>query len=324
MINFLISSLFVPLALNSHEHHAGLSGFLHEHLGGFGDFLDSAVLHTLLDTLKIIPLLFLTYLLMEFIEHKAADKTVSFMKRSGKLGPIAGGALGLVPQCGFSAVASNLYSAKIVTMGTLVAVFLATSDEMLPILIGSNISVKSILFILLYKVTVAIAVGFITDTVLHLLGRQNDGIDIDGICEAGGCHCEKGILRSALHHTLSITLFVLAFTFVINTAVFFIGDDNMMAIMYGKPFISHLIAALFGLIPNCAASVALTGFYISGYITLGTMLSGLFSGAGIGLLVLWRVNKNIKANLLITAILVLSGTLFGLVADISGLASLIS
>ena len=310
--------------LHADHSHGGIGDFLREHLGGFGAFLDEVVWHALLDTLKVILFLFLTYLLMEFIEHKAADKTLKFMSRSGKVGPLIGGALGLAPQCGFSSVASNLYSGKIITLGTIVAVFLSTSDEMLPLLIGSGIHAKTILFVLLYKVLVAVAVGFGIDITLRLLGKNNNTIKIEDICDEDGCHCENGILRSAIHHTLHISLFILIFTLFINTAVFFIGEENLGEIMYDKPFISHLIAALFGLIPNCAASVALTGFYTSGYITVGTMLSGLFSGAGIGLLVLFRVNKNLKQNLLILAILVTAGTFFGMLADVTGLATLFS
>ena len=306
--------------LHADHSHGGIGEALREHLGDFGAFLDEVIWHALLDTLKVIPFLFLTYLLMEFIEHKAADKTLAVMQRSGKVGPLLGGAIGLAPQCGFSSVASNLYSGKIITLGTIIAVFLSTSDEMLPLLVGSGIHAKTILFILLYKVFVAVAVGFGIDITLRLLGKTNGKIEIEDICDEDGCHCENGILRSSLHHTLHISLFILIFTFIINTAVFFIGEENLGQIMYDKPFVSHLIAALLGLIPNCAASVAITGFYTSGYITLGTMLSGLFSGAGIGLLVLFRVNKNIKQNLLILAILAATGTIFGMLADVTGLA----
>lgn len=308
--------------LHADHSHGGIGDFLREHLGGFGAFLDEVVWHALLDTLKVVPFLFLTYLLMEFIEHKAADKTMRFMQRSGKFGPLVGGALGLAPQCGFSSVASNLYSGKIITMGTVIAVFLSTSDEMLPLLIGSGIGARTILFVLLYKVLVAVAVGFGVDITLRIIGKGREPVQIEDICNEEGCHCERGILRSSLHHTLHIGIFIIVFTLLINTAVFFIGEENLGRIMYDKPFVSHLIAALFGLIPNCAASVALTGFYTSGYITVGTMLSGLFSGAGIGLLVLFRVNKNTKENLIILGILALSGTLFGLLADVIGLAAL--
>ncbi len=309
----------------SHDGHSWLTEFLEENLGRFGLFAEEVFFHGITDTLILVPFLFLTYLLMELIEHKAGERTMKFMKTSGKLGPIAGGLLGAVPQCGFSSVASNLYCGKVITTGTLIAVFLSTSDEMLPILIGNeSIKLKTVLFILLYKVLVAVFVGFIVDIAFLLLKKGGEEINIDELCDNDNCHCERGIFHSALHHTLSITLFILLCTFLINAAVFFISEDVLISVMYDKPVISHIIASIFGLIPNCAASVALTKFYTGGFITLGTMLSGLFSGAGVGLLVLFRVNKSVKRNLIIIGILLLAGTLFGFLADIAGLEALIS
>lgn len=290
----------------------------------FHEFLHEVLLHGVLDTLKIVPFLFLTYLLMEFIEHRAGERFYRFMERSGKFGPAIGGLLGTVPQCGFSSVASNLFCARVISVGTLVAVFLSTSDEMLPILIGGAFEAKTVFGILGYKVLVSILVGFTVDLVLKLMHKERGEVDIDELCENDNCHCERGILYSALHHTVSITIFIFIITLLINTAVFFIGEDNLSAIMYNKPVISHLIASVFGLIPNCAASVALTTFYTEGLITMGTMLSGLFAGAGVGLLVLIRVNKKMRENLIIIGILILTGFLAGLLADLTGFAALIS
>ena len=287
------------------------------------EILHDVFLHGIIDTLPIIPFLFLTYLLMEFIEHKASDKTTAFLKRSGPFGPLIGGTLGIVPQCGFSSVASNLYCGGIITPGTLVAIFLSCSDEMLPILISSSINARTVLGILLFKLTSAVLVGFAIAAVLRFVLKKDRKIDIDELCENDNCHCERGILFSALHHTVSITAFILIITFAINALIFFIGEDNLALVMYDKPAISHLIAAVFGLIPNCAASVALTTFYTDGLITLGTMLSGLFSGSGVGLLVLLRVNKKWKENLLIVAALVLIGFSLGLISDLTGLSSII-
>ena len=308
---------FVTVLNSSHHGHGGISEFLSEHLGKFGEFLEEVFLHAILDTLPLIPFLFLTYLLMEFIEHGAADKTISFLKKSDKIGPLIGGAVGIIPQCGFSSVASNLYCTKIITMGTVISVFLATSDEMLPLLISNpDISVGKILFILAYKFLIAVLVGFSVDFAMKLMNHKKEEINIDELCDNDNCHCEKGILHSAIHHTVKILIFIFLATVVINTAVFLIGSENLSKIMYNKPVISHVIAAFFGLIPNCAASVALTEFYTSGFITIGTMLSGLFSGSGVGLLVLFKVNKNVKNNLVILGILVLVGTLCGLGADL--------
>ena len=288
------------------------------------EFLHEVFLHGLLDTLPIRPFLFLTYLLMEFIEHKASDKTTAFLKRSGPFGPLIGGTLGIVPQCGFSSVASNLYCGGIITPGTLIAIFLSCSDEMLPILISSSIGARTVLGILIFKLVSAVIVGFAVDIVLRFVLKRERRIDIDELCESDNCHCERGILFSALHHTVSITVFILIITFAINALIFFIGEENLALVMYDKPVISHLLAALFGLIPNCAASVALTTFYTDGLITMGTMLAGLFSGSGIGLLVLVRVNKNLKENLALILLLVLFGFSLGLLADVTGIAALIA
>ena len=306
------------LSLLSHQHsHGGAVDFFTTHFGKLGEFLEEVFFHAIIDTLPLIPFLFLTYLLMEFIEHKSEGKTVSFLKKAGPYGPLIGGAAGIIPQCGFSSVASNLFCAKIVSMGAVVAVFLSTSDEMLPLLISnSNIGMGKIAFILIYKLVVAICAGVLIDWILRLTKHGNGEINVDELCDNDNCHCEKGILHSAIHHTVKISLFIFLCTLLINSAVYFIGSENLVKITYGKPFISHLIAAFFGLIPNCAASVALTEFYTSGFITLGTMLSGLFSGAGIGLLILFKVNKNLKENLLITGILVFVGTFAGLLADV--------
>ena len=273
-------------------------------------------LHGLLETLKILPFLFLTYLLMEFIEHKAGDRAEKFMRRAGIFAPVVGGALGAVPQCGFSAAAANLYAGRIVSVGTIIAVFLSTSDEMLPILLSGNVPVGTVALVVLYKALVGVLVGLLVDLALALMKKGREQINIDAICDEDNCHCERGIWYSALHHTLTISLFVLLVTVGINALVFFIGEDTLGSVMYGKPFVSHVIASVFGLIPNCAASVLLTKLCTSGIITAGTMMSGLFSGAGVGLLVLFRVNKKIKENLIIVAIVLVAAVLFGLLGDL--------
>ena len=289
---------------------------LHTHTGeGALGFLDEVFLHGLLDTLKLIPFLFLTYLLMEFIEHKASGKTTAFIKKAGALGPIPSALVGAIPQCGFSAAAANLYTGRVITVGSLLAVFLSTSDEMLPILLSGGLPLSDVLIILAYKALVAVAVGFATDGILKLFGKKREDINIDELCDRDDCHCERGILHSALHHTLTTGLFVFLVTLFINAVIFFVGEDALSMIMYDKPVVSHLIAALFGLIPNCAASVTLATFASEGLITSGTMIAGLFSGSGVGLLVLFKTNKSLKQNLAITSLLVVTGFAFGLLAD---------
>ena len=205
---------------HSHHSHNGLFSFLTEHLGEVGRFIDEVIFHGLLEVLILLPFLYLTYLLMEFIEHKASAKARSVMARAGKLGPLAGAPLGAVPQCGFSSVASNLFAGRVITMGTLVAVFLSTSDEMLPILIAGNADLTAVLLIMVYKIVVAIAAGFAIDLVLRIMGRGKDEINIDDICDEDGCHCEDGIFISALHHTVSVGLWCLGVVMAIGALVY--------------------------------------------------------------------------------------------------------
>ena len=288
----------------------------------FMQVFDSVVLDALIDTLKIIPFLFLTYLLMEFIEHKASGRTVALLEKSGKAGPAIGGVLGVLPQCAFSAVAANLYTGRVISLGTLIAVFLSTSDEMLPIMISSGASWQSILVILGYKLTVGILMGFVIDLVMHLLRRDKEKIDIDEICDNDNCHCERGLLFSALHHTLTISAFILIVTLAINALVFFVGEEALGSIVSRIPVLSHLIAAIIGLIPGCATSVALTTLGLEGIISGGTMMAGLFSGAGVGVLILVRLNRRPKENLIILGLLVGIGFTFGLIFDLFNFAQL--
>jgi hypothetical protein len=253
---------------------------------------------------------------MEFIEHKAGERAEGFMKRAGVFAPVVGGALGAVPQCGFSAAAANLYAGRVISVGTLIAVFLSTSDEMLPILISGRVGGGSIALVVLYKALAGILAGLVVDFVLKLMRRESEPINIDAICDEDNCHCERGIWYSALHHTVTISAFVLLITWAINGLIFFIGEEAIGEVLYNKPVLSHVIAAICGLIPNCAVSIALTSLCTQGLITVGTMLSGLFSGAGVGILVLFRVNKRPKENLAIVGVLIGLAVLYGLLGEL--------
>ena len=284
--------------------------------------LKSVFSDAFIDTLKIAAFLFLAYLFMEFIEHKASAKMEGFIKKSGAFAPLAGGAVGLVPQCGFSAVASNFFTARVISLGTLIAVFLSTSDEMIPILISGGISGKAIFILLGYKLLCAVAVGFLIDFILRIFGKH-ESINIDEICENDNCHCERGVFFSALHHTLTVGGFVFIISCGLNLLIFLLGEERLSSLLYDKVLIGHFVSALVGLIPNCAISVLFSELCIDGYITVGTMLSGLFSSAGVGLIVLFKVNKRKRENLLILGILILSATIFGVLADFIGFNSLI-
>lgn len=273
---------------------------------------------TLFDSIKLLPFLFLAYLLMEYLEHKTGNKTKDIVKKSGKLGPLWGGIIGIFPQCGFSAAAANLYAGKIITMGTLIAVFLSTSDEMLPILISEAAPASLIFKILAIKLVVGIIAGFIIDLVIRATGK-NKKVEpeeaVGHMCEHDHCDCEHGIFKSALKHTINIFIFITIITFAINTLIHFIGEETIEKAIAGVPVLGILVSSIFGLIPNCAGSVIITELYLSNLISFGSMIAGLLVGSGIGILVLFKSNKNIKENLTITGLLMLVGIIVGLIID---------
>lgn len=277
-----------------------------------------ALEHSVLDALKLLPFLFLTYLLMEMIEHTAGDRVTRMISRSGKVGPLVGGILGAVPQCGFSASGAGLYSGRVITVGTLFAIFLSTSDEMIPVMVSNRVALSTLFTILGAKIVIGVAAGFIIDLIFH-----RDDVKIVDICENEGCHCENGVLRSALHHTISVFIFVFAVGFLLETVIGAVGEDVIAGVMSDMPVVSNIIAGTVGLIPNCAASVVITELYLEGVISAGAMMSGLLTGAGIGTLVLFRTNKNMKQNLLILISLWLIGIAVGLVLDLVGFGGLL-
>ncbi len=279
------------------------------------------LLDTLLDTVKLLPFLFLTYLLMEFIEHKTSEKTEETIRRAGRFGPVLGGILGVVPQCGFSASASGLYAGRIISMGTLIAIFLSTSDEMLPVCISEQVAPAVIAEIIVIKAVVGIILGLAVDIVIRFCKKEEKNVEIHSLCEHDHCHCEEGgILKSALIHTLQIICFIFVISFILNTLIYFVGEDNISKIFLDVPVLGCAASALVGLIPNCAASVVITELYLAGVISSGAMLSGLLTGCGIGLLVLFRTNKNLRENIKITAIMYAFGVAVGSVAELIGLS----
>ncbi len=275
---------------------------------------------TLIDSIKLIPFLFITYLIMEYIEHKTKDKTKEAIKKSGKFGPLIGGVLGIVPQCGFSVSATNLYAARVITLGTLIAVYLSTSDEMLPIFISEAVPVTTILKILGVKLLIGVVAGFIIDFVIRLVnkGKQEEEKIID-LCEKEHCHCERGIVKSALKHTINIFIFILLFTFILNVIIYLIGEETIAGFLRNQPVFGPVIAGIIGLIPNCASSVLLTQMYLENVISAATMISGLLVGAGVGLAVLFKTNKGIKQNLKITALLYVIGVVSGILIELIGI-----
>lgn len=276
---------------------------------------------TFLDGVRLVPFLFVAYLAMEYLEHRTGEgvrKLMGWAGRQGRVhaGPVVGGLLGAVPQCGFSAAASNLYAGRVITLGTLMAVYLSTSDEMLPILISERAPAGMILTVLGAKAVIGMTAGLIIDCVAGKRGRE-DGRGIHDMCCQEHCHCERGIFRSALSHTLQITFFILAVTFVLNLALHFAGEDVLANLILNRPVLGPLLASLVGLIPNCAGSVAITQLYLEGAMGMGSALAGLLAGSGIGLLVLFRVNHDRKENLKILGLLYGIGVIVGIAVELA-------
>lgn len=275
---------------------------------------------TLLDSVKILPFLFLTYLVMELLEHKTGGKSKDQIRRARWSGPIWGGLLGVIPQCGFSTAASSLYAGRVITVGTLLAVYFSTSDEMLPIMISQAVPVPVMIKILGTKAIIAIISGMVVEVVYtRVLKKQEKEMDIHVVCEEEHCKCEDGIVKSAAKHTIKIFFYLLLISFVLNVIVGIIGEDTLAQFFVGTPVIGELIAALVGLIPNCASSVVITELYLDGIIGAGEMMSGLLVNAGVGLLVLFRLNRNGKQNAGIIATLYGLGVFWGVIIDHIGI-----
>lgn len=273
------------------------------------------ILDTLIDVLKLIPFLFIAFLILEYIEHKISKKNEKVLVKNKKYGPIIGGILGAFPQCGFSAMATKLFSSRVITLGTLIAVYLSTSDEMLPILISNGTSFITILKIIGIKVVLGIILGLVIDLLYKKKLFHQDSIH--DMCLDEHCHCEKGLFKSSLHHTISITVYLLITILIINFIVYFVGEDNIKEFMLNNR--AYYISSLIGLIPNCASSVIMTEIYLTDMISFGSLMSGLLTGAGIGLLVLFKTNKNLKENIIIIFILYFIGVVFGYLIDLLGI-----
>lgn len=275
--------------------------------------------HTLLDSIKIIPFLFLTYLLMEWLEHNAGKKAQEIVEKSGHFGPVIGSALGAVPQCGFSAAASNLYAGRVITLGTLLAIYLSTSDEMLPILISSPIPVTEIIKIVALKVVIGMIVGLVIDFMLPQ--KKDEHEHIHEMCKHENCHCGEGssVWKSALVHTLKITVFIIITTFILNLILHNGGEEILEQFLLNRPIMGPVLSGLVGLIPNCASSVVITSLYVNGAMSFGAMMAGLLVNAGVGILVLFRSNANKKENIKIVGILWGVGVACGIIIDFIGI-----
>ena len=278
------------------------------------------ILDTLMDGIRLLPFLFVTYLVMEYIEHKMSAGARRVVQTSGKFGPLIGSIAGIFPQCGFSAAAASLYAGRVITRGTLIAIFLSTSDEMLPVFISRQVPVRVILSVLGMKVVIGMAAGFLVDLLFSVLKKQPEQeMDIHHMCEHDHCHCEDGILKSALVHTAQIFFFIILVSFILNLVIDGVGEESLTEIILNQPLIGSLLSGAVGLIPNCAASVVITQLYLDGAMSLGAMMSGLLVGAGVGLIVLFRTNDSLKENLTMTGILYVIGVVAGIGIDFLGI-----
>ena len=273
------------------------------------------LLDGVVDTLKLLPFLLITFIILEYIEHKFTKKNRKILSNNKKYGPLIGSLLGAFPQCGFSSMASNLFSARVISMGTLIAVFLSTSDEMLPIMISEKVDLSILFKIVIFKIIIGIIVGFIIDFIYKK--KENVKEEINELCMHEHCSCNHdGIIVSSVKHTLKISIFILFANILINFIIYKIGDENVSHLLLNNNIFTYFLSSLIGLIPNCVGSVIITELFLSKMITVGTMLSGLLTGSGIGILLLFRTNKDLKENFLVLSIIYFTGVVIGLIVDL--------
>ena len=262
------------------------------------------IVDTIIDVLKLIPFLFVAFLLIEVLEHKLTNKNKNIITKSKRLGPVIGALLGIIPQCGFSVMGTNLYITRIISLGTLFSIYLSTSDEMLPILISEKADIKIILQIILIKILFGIFYGVLIDLTLRKIKKKQDKTNYE-ICDKENCHCEKGIL-----------LFLFITTLIINIVFHYVGEDYLSKILLKGTILGPFITSLIGLIPNCGASIILTELYLNNAISLSSLIAGLLTGSGTALIVLFKENKNIKENIFIICLLYSLGVISGLILEL--------
>ena len=330
------------------------------------DLFIDVLVDSLKDTAELIPFLLLTYIVMETLEHGMAGRAEALIARADKGGPVVGGLLGALPQCGFSAMAATLYAGRVISAGTLVAVILSTSDELIPVFMAKGAQVGQLGAIIGLKVVIGVVVGLAVDVVLRALHRAGDGHPhIAELCERAHCHCgdvdteltahdhahehthghDHGhgdahgvhthshdhahdhaghgkwwhIVRSALIHTVEVTLFIFAITLAFGLAIEWVGQDALAEVLSIHPVRAVFLAALIGLIPNCGASVAIAQLFLDGALATGPMLAGLLVSGGMGLLVLFRTNYDHHQNGEIAAFIYLVGVVCGLMVSALGI-----
>lgn len=273
-----------------------------------------ALLDAVFDTLKVLPFLFAAFLTMEAIEHYSSQYSNRILAKVGKAAPLAGAFLGCIPQCGFSAAAANLYSGGLITLGTLLSVFLSTSDEAVLILMAHPGNGKAIASLLVWKVIIGITAGLLIDI---LSAKRKQTAQMKEFCKNCGCSDSGGILRPALFHTVQLTVYLFLFTFCLDLALEFAGMEQLAGFLGKDTVFQPFLAALLGLIPNCAASVLITELYLAGGLSFGSAIAGLCAGAGVGLAVLFRSNHSLRENLKILSLLYAVSVTAGIILDLT-------
>ena len=273
---------------------------------------------TLIESLNLLPFLLITFLIIEFIEHKASKKSIKILTKTKKYGPIVGGILGATPQCGLGVMATNLYATNIITIGTLIAIYLSTSDEMLPIMISEGLPISKIAIILLIKIIIAIFCGVFIDFVFRKKNK-NAKIEVEELCENEHCHCEDSLIKSSLLHTLKTFIFIFIISFVLHVFIHEIGEENISNLFLDGNILTPFLSSIIGLIPNCAGSVVITELYINNVISFGSMLAGLLTGSGLSILILFKVNNDLKDNMVILGTVYIIGVIFGVLFNLIGI-----
>ena len=274
----------------------------------------------LVDSIKILPFLFITYLAMGFLEKVTSEKSKNLIKKADRIGPLWGSLIGVIPQCGFSAAASYFYIGRVITLGTLISIYMATSDEMLPILISEQVPLGVIIRILSAKVVVGMITGFATELLFGWMVRHHKvpegfSMDVDVSCAC----CATSVVIDAVRRAVKVCAFIFVISLIIGTCINLIGEGALSSVFFSIPVLGEAVAGLVGLIPNCAASVVITQLYLDGIIGPGAMMSGLLVSAGVGLLVLFKENSRIKENLWITVLLYGASVLWGCIITVLGI-----
>ncbi len=265
------------------------------------------------ETLLLLPFLFLTYLVLEAVEASAGGALGRFLERARSVGPAAGALAGAIPQCGVSAAAASFYAGGAITVGTLLAVFLSTSDELVPVLISERVPLALLAKIVGLKCVCAIAVGFTVNGVLSFMRHIRREVSVHELCEHSrcGCHKHNGILVPALIHTLEIFAFIVVISGAIELCMHYLGEESLLRLRLTAPLFGEAMAGALGLVPNCAVSVASAKLYLAGAMSPGALMASSFTSSGVGLLVLFRTNRNLRENLAILASVYVIGVILG-------------